>query len=101
MTLHNPPGFPPVPMPDESGVSCRARSAGVEQIINLVMAQMLANSDLVSLAAGFVDQETLPVEPTRKAMERLARSGLRRSRGPNSVRRDFVGRTLEVTINPQ
>jgi 2-aminoadipate transaminase len=46
------------------------------------MAKTLAHPELVSLAAGFVDHETLPVEPVRRAMERiwsdaeLARSAL-------------------------
>ena len=58
-------------MPDEHGLSRRARWAGGEPIANLLMAQTLANPDLVSLAAGFVDHETLPVDPTRKALDRL------------------------------
>jgi len=33
------------------------------------MAKALAHPEIVSLAAGFVDHETLPVEPTRMAME--------------------------------
>jgi 2-aminoadipate transaminase len=35
------------------------------------MAQALANPDLISLAAGFVDQQTLPVEPVRAAIETI------------------------------
>jgi len=35
------------------------------------MAKALANPKLVSLAAGFTDQQTLPVDPTRKALEIL------------------------------
>ena len=35
------------------------------------MAQALANPDLISLAAGFVDQQTLPVEPVRTAIETI------------------------------
>lgn len=33
------------------------------------MARTLAQPELVSLAAGFVDQQTLPVEPTRQAID--------------------------------
>ena len=62
---------PPAPMPDECDLSRRACWAGGEPIANLLMAQTLATPDLVSLAAGFVDHETLPVEPARKAMDRL------------------------------
>ena len=58
-------------MLDEYDLSQRARWAGGEPIANLLMSQTLANPDLVSLAAGFVDYETLPVEPTRKALDRL------------------------------
>ena len=58
-------------MPDEYCLSRRASWAGGEPIANLLMAQTLATPDLVSLAAGFVDHETLPVEPTRTAMDRL------------------------------
>lgn len=71
MTSKSPLAAPPTPMPDEYGLSRRARWAGGEPICNLLMAQTLANPDLVSLAAGFVDHETLPVEPTRKAMDRI------------------------------
>jgi len=35
------------------------------------MSRALANPDLISLAAGFVDQQTLPVEPTREALDAL------------------------------
>ena len=41
------------------------------QPISELMAQALANPDLISLAAGFVDQQTLPVEATRQAFEAL------------------------------
>jgi 2-aminoadipate transaminase len=39
----------------------RASLAGVQPITDL-MSRALENPDLISLAAGFVDQETLPVE---------------------------------------
>ncbi len=35
------------------------------------MSRALANPDLISLAAGFVDQQTLPIEPTRRALDTL------------------------------
>lgn len=49
-------------------LSRRAHWAGGQPISKL-MAQALAHPELISLAAGFVDQATLPVEPTREAME--------------------------------
>lgn len=48
------------------------RSAWAQgQPISTLMAQALANPELVSLAAGFVDNETLPIEPTRAALARV------------------------------
>lgn len=48
------------------------RAAWAEgQPISDLMAQALANPDLISLAAGFVDQETLPVDATRQAVDAL------------------------------
>ena len=41
------------------------------QPISELMAMALANPQLISLAAGFVDQQTLPVEPTRRALDAL------------------------------
>jgi 2-aminoadipate transaminase len=35
------------------------------------MAKALAHPELVSLAAGFVDHQSLPVEPTREALEKI------------------------------
>jgi 2-aminoadipate transaminase len=49
-------------------LSRRAQWAG-GQPISALMAQALARPELISLAAGFVDQATLPVEPTREALE--------------------------------
>ena len=51
-------------------LSQRAKWAGGQPISEL-MAQALAHPELISLAAGFVDQATLPVEPTQAAMEAL------------------------------
>ena len=58
-------------MPIESGLSRRAHWAGGEPIANVLMAKTLAHPELVSLAAGFVDHDTLPVEPTRQALDRI------------------------------
>jgi 2-aminoadipate transaminase len=69
-------------MPRRGHLSRRAHWAGGEPIANLLMAKTLAQPELVSLAAGFVDHQTLPVEPTRQALEAIwadperARAGL-------------------------
>ena len=52
-------------------LSRRAHWAGGDKLISRLMAEALARPDLVSLAAGFVDQATLPVEATRRAMDAL------------------------------
>ncbi len=54
-----------------NGLSQRALWAGGEPIANVLMAKTLAHPELVSLAAGFVDHATLPVEATRKALDRI------------------------------
>ena len=41
------------------------------QPISDLMSRALAEPELISLAAGFVDQQTLPVEPTREALASL------------------------------
>ena len=53
---------------DQSGLSHRAEWAGGDKLISRLMAEALARPDMVSLAAGFVDQVTLPVEATREAL---------------------------------
>ena len=58
-------------MPDDGGLSRRAYRAGSDTVVSLLMAQTLAHPELISLAAGFVDSETLPVEPTRQALDAL------------------------------
>ena len=58
-------------MHGESTLSRRARWAGAEPITNVLMAKTLAHPELVSLAAGFVDHQTLPAEPTRAALEAI------------------------------
>ncbi len=72
----------PQSMPHQGDLSRRARWAGGQPIANLLMAKTLAHPELVSLAAGFVDHQTLPVEPTRQALDAIwsdpeqARAGL-------------------------
>ena len=58
-------------MPHQGGLSRRAGWAGGEPIANLLMAKTLAHPELVSLAAGFVDHQTLPAEPTRQALDAI------------------------------
>ncbi len=54
--------------------SLSRRAAWAEgQPISDLMATALANPQLISLAAGFVDQQTLPVEATQRAVEALTR----------------------------
>jgi len=49
-------------------ISQRARSSG-GQPVSYLMHKALAHPELISLAAGFVDQQTLPVEAMREAVE--------------------------------
>ena len=53
-----------------SGLSRRALMAA-GQPISFLMQQALAHPELISLAAGFVDQHTLPVEPTAEALRAI------------------------------
>jgi len=55
-------------MPNQSRLSQRARWAA-GQPISYLMREALARPELISLAAGFVDQATLPVDATREAIE--------------------------------
>lgn len=55
----------------EGCLSRRGRWAGGESVVSQLMAKALGRRELVSLAVGFVDNETLPVEPTCQAMEHL------------------------------
>jgi len=55
--------------PPPGRLSRRAACAGQEPIASVLMARTLANPQLVSLAAGFVDQQGLPREATREALE--------------------------------
>jgi 2-aminoadipate transaminase len=58
-------------MQTNNGLSQRATWAPGEPIATTLMARTLAQPDLVSLAAGFVDSETLPIETTRLAAEAI------------------------------
>lgn len=51
----------------------RRAAAAPEQPISRLMRDALQNPKLISLAAGFVDQATLPCQATAAAMERLMR----------------------------
>ena len=57
-------------MQTHNGLSQRASWAPGEPIATVLMAKTLSQPDLVSLAAGFVDNETLPIETTRLAAGR-------------------------------
>ena len=59
-----------LPMPNPDRLSRRARMAG-GQPISYLLREALARPELISLAAGFVDPESLPVEPVKKAAEAL------------------------------
>jgi len=50
-------------------LSRRAQWAGGETIASALMARTLGQPELVSLAAGFVDHESLPVDSVRQALE--------------------------------
>jgi 2-aminoadipate transaminase len=59
-----------LPMSSGDSLSRRAHwSAG--QPISYLMHMALAKPSLISLAAGFVDQHSLPVEPARKALDAI------------------------------
>ena len=54
-----------------ANLSRRAGQLHDETLVSALMARALGQPNLVSLAVGFVDHETLPVEATRRAMERI------------------------------
>ncbi len=58
-------------MPKTDGFSRRAEWAGGEPITSIVMAKTLAHPELVSLAAGFVDYDSLPLDITQQALEHI------------------------------
>ena len=62
---------PKATMPRDHDLSRRAHWAGGETIATALMARTVEHPELISLAAGFADQATLPVEPVRRAMEVL------------------------------
>lgn len=51
--------------------SRRAAAAGGPPIANVLMAQALAHPDVISLAAGFVEHDSLPVEEVAKSVDSL------------------------------
>ena len=55
---------------DSKSFSQRSRQAG-GQAIGELMSRALANPDLISLAAGFVDPETLPVDIVQRATQKI------------------------------
>jgi len=96
--------------PKPSSISQRARRAG-GQPIGPLMKRALDNPGLISLAAGFVDQATLPVDVVRVATEALlrdpnvARSALQygSTGGHAGLRDSVVARLAEqdrVAIDP-
>jgi 2-aminoadipate transaminase len=58
-------------MVDRKHLSRHAQWAGGESLVSRLVAKELGHPSLISLAVGFVDHETLPIEPTRKALERI------------------------------
>jgi len=85
----------------DSRLSQRARWAAGQPISDL-MSRALGNPQLISLAAGFVDQDSLPVEPTRRALEALfatveeARAALQYGTTPGntSLREQILARAI-------
>lgn len=59
-----------MPMSEECRLSQRARQAA-EQPISYLMHKTIARPELISLAAGFVDAETLPVEIAAEVTEAM------------------------------
>jgi 2-aminoadipate transaminase len=56
-------------------LSRRGQWAGGESLVSLLVAKELGHPNLISLAVGFVDHETLPIEATRQALERIWSNG--------------------------
>lgn len=54
-----------------SGLSRRAEWSGGPPIANILMAKALAQPELISLAAGFVEQDSLPAEIVQRAVSLL------------------------------
>lgn len=86
-----------MPDPKRAPHFSQRREWSRDQAISFLMQQGLENPDVISLAAGFVDYETLPVELTKAATEKLlanpenARAYLQYGTTPGSKRlRDEV-----------
>jgi 2-aminoadipate transaminase len=62
----NPPASTSIPL-----ALSQRRAWAADQSISFLMQQGLENRDLISLAAGFVDEATLPVELVRDAMQTI------------------------------
>lgn len=83
-------------------LSRRAQWAGGETIASVLMARTLDQPELVSLAAGFVDHDTLPIGPVQEALETVwsqpdrARAGLQYGTtiGYPPLRDEILQRTL-------
>ncbi len=54
-----------------AALSRRGQWAGGESLVSVLVAKELGHPNLISLAVGFVDHETLPIEATRQALERI------------------------------
>ncbi len=55
-------------MNSKNSLSRRALSVSAEPLAASLMAKAIAHPNLISLAAGFVDRATLPIEPTQSAL---------------------------------
>ncbi len=91
-------------MPACNSLSQRAQRPGGEPIASLLMAKALGHPHLISLAAGFVDQQSLPVESAWQALETiwstpcLARTALQygTTSGHVPLRRALLERMFEA-----
>ncbi|HTU26670.1 MAG TPA: PLP-dependent aminotransferase family protein, partial [Pirellulales bacterium] len=89
-------------------LSCRAKRASGQPISRL-MSLALNDPTLISLAAGFVDQQTLPVEITARAMEQVlsdatdARAALQygTTMGNVRLREQVLDRLRQADGNPE
>jgi 2-aminoadipate transaminase len=79
------------------------------QPISYLMHQALAHPELISLAAGFVDPQTLPIEPTQEALQVLLSDPRRAgaalqygtTQGHRPLREQVLDRLLEADGRPQ
>ena len=82
----------------------RLSQSTVEAPISFLMREALARPELISLAAGFVDQASLPLEETLRAAEELLASSARgraalqysSTMGDGAVREILLNRLLEA-----